>query len=154
MQIPGSWNDRKPQEQFVCRRWQQPPRGLVVEWCSPMHTSESHNLKVNLHGPWCLPSFSREGLRVSGSPVPAQKHKARSHRENVTLTMTKGGSELTHPERCLSNCSWSLPKQSYCFPSNLKDRENWLLPWSSQQLHITPLCCGSCAKTVQKLCVA
>lgn len=76
----------------------------------------------NLHGPWCPPSFGRERLRVSGSPVSAGKHKARRDLENVT--MTKGGPELTHPERCLFSCSWSLPKQSYCFSLNLKDREN------------------------------
>lgn len=47
--------------------------------------------------------------------------------------------KLTYPQRFLSNRSWSLPKKSYCFPLKPKDREDWLLPWSSQQLHITPL---------------
>lgn len=126
----------------------------MVEWRSPMHTSGSHNLTATStgHGPY-LPSFSRKdwGCLVALS-------QSRNRKPGGTLKMSpwpwlrEDRSRLTHPERCLSNCSWSVPKQSYRFPSNLKDRENWLLPWSSQQLHITPPCCGSCAKTVQKLC--
>lgn len=126
----------------------------MVEWRSPMHTSGSHSLTATStgHDPY-LPSFSRKdwGCLVALS-------QSRNRKPGGTLKMSpwpwlrEDRSRLTHPERCLSNCSWSVPKQSYRFPSNLKDRENWLLPWSSQQLHITPPCCGSCAKTVQKLC--
>lgn len=155
LHTPVSWSDRKPQERRVRRIWQQPPRCLVMEWCSPIHTLGSHNLMTNPIGSGAYPASAGKDLGCLVAPS--------QHRNTKPEGTLKGspwprlGADrpaLSHPERCSSSCSWSLPKQSYHFPSNLNDRENWLQPRSSQQLHITPLCCGSCAKTVPKLCVA
>ena len=121
LQTPESWSDRKPREQFVCRRWQQPPRGSMVEWRSPMHTSGSHNLMATStgHGAY-LPSAWKD----SGCLAALSQH--RNVKPGGTLKMSpwpwlrEDRLKLTHPERCLSNCSCSLPKQSYRFPSNLR----------------------------------
>lgn len=149
LHTPVSWSDRKSQEWHVRRSWQQPPRVLVMECCSPTYTLGSRNLMATPIGPGAYPSSA-------GCLVALSQH--RNTKPEGTLKGLQwpwlGEDRPAILERCSSSCSWSLPKQSYHFPSNLNDRENWLPPRCSQQLHITPLCCGSCAKTVPKLCVA
>lgn len=84
----------------------------MVEWRSSMHTSGSHNLTATStgHGPY-LPSFSREGLGLPGSPAPEQEQKARRHLENVTLAMTKGG-------QIQANSPWVYPTVPGASPNN------------------------------------
>jgi len=47
---PRELKRQKPREQFVCRRCQQPPTDLTMEWHSPVHTSGSHNLMATSTG--------------------------------------------------------------------------------------------------------
>lgn len=131
---PGELKRQEAPEHSVCRRWRQSYRVLMAEWCSTMHIPGSHKLMATSigHGAY-LPLAGKVSVYLV----------ALSHHRNIkpggTLKMSpwpwlkKDRPKLVHPERCF----WSLPKQSYHFHLDLKDRENWLLPWSSQQLHIT-----------------
>lgn len=100
LQALGSWSDRRPQEQFVCRRWHQPPR--VGGCCIHSNLCTAGSPKNSWQPPQAMvPALPRrEGLGGCSSPVPAQTpHRPRRHLENVTPTMAKGGHTQTNPPR-------------------------------------------------------
>lgn len=126
--------------------------GWMLDLLQPAHSSGSHHLPAASTGHGAsLPSPAQD----SGCLAALSQHRHHINPEG-TLKMPaqprprQDRPKLPHPQRCLSNWSWSLPKKSYCFLLKLKDRENWLLPWSSEQLHITPLVVEAVLKLLRR----
>lgn len=151
LQTLGSWSDRRSCEQFVCRRWWHQPPQVGGCWIySNLCIAESP--KPSWQPPHAVvPAFPPQG-RAWGVQQPCPSPDTTQIQKAPWKCQPNHNQGRTDPNQPIPRGVYPTdpPKKSCSFPLKLKDRENWLLPWSSQQLPIPPLVVEAVLKLLRR----